>query len=220
MSDGFLPDLIINKALPNVAIPFIKAYKQNAANTTAIFQDGSFRRNTLLAALGSAADNQVGVSNIAFSNNASGKLFAQEQQAVTGWAPAAYESQGYDAMVLSLLAMVKVSVTNAAAGNMDPTTMTGTQVRDALNQLNDQDPANAATRVTFGSGATELARGIAAIEAGLPVDYVGASGNVNFDAVGDTRDIATLWKIEGGQFKEKQIFDCEASDACTLIPTP
>ncbi len=100
-------------------------------------------------------------------------------------------------MVLSLLAMVKASVTNAAAGNMDPTTMTGTQVRDALNQLNDQDPANAATRVTFGTGATEIAKGIKAIDAGLPVDYDGASGNVNFDAVGNVLDIATLWSIAG-----------------------
>ena len=122
-------------------------------------------------------------------------------------------------MVLSLLAMVKASVINAAAGNMDPTTMTGTQVRDALLQLNDQDPANAATRVTFGTGTTEIAKGIKAIVAGLPVDYDGASGNVNFDSVGNVFDIATLWSIQGGQFHEDKRFDCvtQTTPACMEI---
>ncbi len=102
-ADDGLPDLIINKALPTIAIPFIKAYKQNAANTYAIFQDGSFRRNSLLIALGAAADNQIGVSNIAYMNNASGALFKTEQSEPRPTsAPAAYEAQGYDAMALAL----------------------------------------------------------------------------------------------------------------------
>ncbi len=214
MMDDGLPDLIINKALPNVAIPFIKAYKQNANNTTNIFQDGSFRRNTLLSGLGAAADGQVGVSNIAYTHNPSGTLFATEQQAATTFPPAAYESQGYDAMALALLAIIKASI----AHDNDPAATTPEEVRVALGQLNDQDPNNATTRVTFGTGAAEFKRAIDALVAKLPVDYIGASGDVNFDAVGDTRDLAVLWKIMGGQFVETQTFDCVKDNSCLPVP--
>jgi hypothetical protein len=211
MVEDFFPDLIINKALPTIAIPFIKAYKQNAANTIAILQDGSFRRNTLLASLGSAADGQVGVSNIAYMHNPSGMLFKTEQQAVTGFPPAAYEAQGYDAMALALLALIKASVVAT-----DPTLVTGANTRDALNDLN-HDAAADATVVQFGTGTDEFVKAIQAIEAGKPVDYVGASGNVNFDAVGNTLDLAVLWQIQGGQFVETNTFDCVTSSACLEI---
>jgi hypothetical protein len=200
------PDLIINKALTNVAIPFIKAYKQNTANTTAIFQDGSFRRNSLLASLGATADGQRGVSNIAYMNNASGTIFKTEQQAVTGWAPAAYESQGYDAMALALLSMVKASIT---AG--DPLAVTSLQTRDALTTLN--TPGALVIR----TGATELKKGIEAIIAGTAINYEGASGTVDFDAVGNVKNLAVLWQIEGGQFVEKQTFDCVTSADCPAL---
>jgi hypothetical protein len=200
------PDLIINKALPNVAIPFIKAYKQNPQNTTPIFQDGSFRRNTLLAALGSAADGQQGVSNIAFESNASGQLFAMEQQQVTGWPPAAYESQGYDAMALSLLATIKATITAGAPADATPA-----QVRDALEQMN--DPAGE----LVGTGASEFARAIQDIVAGRAINFQGASGNDDFDAVGNVKDRAVLWTISGGQFVETQVFDCVTDPTCPSV---
>jgi hypothetical protein len=203
------PDLIINKALPNIAIPFIKAYKQNSANSYAIFQDGSFRRNTLLVALGTAADGQVGVSNIAYMNNPSGTLFATEQSSKTGYAPAAYEAQGYDAMALAQLAVIKASIDNMIT---DPATLSPDMVHTALDQLN-----NPSADVTFGAGATEFVKAITALEAGQSVNYNGASGNVDFDANGDTRDYATLWKIQGGQFIETQYFDCVKDNTCGAL---
>jgi hypothetical protein len=200
----FKPDLIINKALPTIAIPFIKAYKQNSANTIAIFQDGSFRRNTLLASLGSTADGQRGVSNIAYEASPGGDVFKTEQQAVTGFPPAAYESQGYDAAVLGMLAIIKASITKG-----DIATVTGAEVQAALGDLNHFDDA---TALKFYTGDVEIAKGIAAIGAATPtpVDYSGASGNVNFDTVGNVFDRAVLWTIAGGQFVEQSYFDCGA----------
>lgn len=221
--DAF-PDLIINKALPNIAIPFIKAYKQNPANTYNIFQDGSFRRNTLLVALGAAADGQVGVSNIAYMGDASGTLFATEQSAKTGYLPAAYESQGYDAMVLALFAVVKASIDNRTAitdpttNMVDPNLLTPDMVHAALDQLN-----TPGADAPFYAGTTEFKNAIDALEDAKTVNYNGASGNVDFDAKGDTRDYATLWKIESAQFKEKQYFDCVTDNTCasvgTILPT-
>jgi hypothetical protein len=215
--DGY-PDLIINKALPTIAIPFIKAYKQNPANTYAIFQDGSFRRNSLLLALTSAADGQVGVSNIAFMGGPSGATFKAEQQAQTHFPPAAYEAQGYDAMALALLAVIKASIENPNNAN-DPTTMTNASVRAAVGQLNDPS----ATALHFGAGAAEFAKAIEALQHGDPVNYDGASGNVDFDANGDTYDYATLWKIQGGQFVETAYFNCLPMQGCaamgSMLPT-
>jgi hypothetical protein len=205
-TDDVVPDLIINKALPTIAIPFIKAYKQNTANTTKIFQDGSFRRNTLLAALGTTADHQIGVSNIAYEATVGGDVFKTEQQAVTGFPPAAYESQGYDAAVLGMLAIIKASITKG-----DIASVTGAEVKAALTDLNHFDDA---TAVKFYTGDVELAKGIAAIGTAKPVDYSGASGNVNFDAVGNVFDRAVLWEILGGQFVEQSYFDCGATGTC------
>ena len=210
-ADG-APDLIINKALPTIAIPFIKAYKQNPANTTKIFQDGSFRRNTLLASLGAAADGQIGVSNIAYTDNDSGKLFKTEQQAQTLWAPAAYESQGYDAMAISLLAVIKAAIKQDLEMGAGPETVTPAMVRDALTDLN-HDASDPAV-VQFGTGAVEFAKGIQAMKDGKAVDYLGASGDVNFDALGNVKNLGVLWKIQGGQFVETTTFDCVSSPAC------
>jgi hypothetical protein len=205
------PDLIINKALPTIAIPFIKAYKQNTLNTTKIFQDGSFRRNTLLAALGSAADHQIGVSNIAYEASASGDLFKTEQQTKTGWAPAAYEAQGYDAAVLAMMAVIKASIAN---GN-DPLTVTGAQVQTALGDLNHADAT-----VKFYAGTDEFVKAIKAMaDTTTVLDYSGASGNVNFDERGNVYDRAVLWEILGGQFVEQEYFDCGAAGTCDKLPS-
>ncbi|MBC8133907.1 MAG: hypothetical protein H7X95_13060 [Deltaproteobacteria bacterium] len=203
--DG-LPDIIVNKSLPNVAIPLIRTYNQ-ARHTIAMLQDGSFRRNTILAALGSSADGQQGPSNIAYEPNASGRTFASEQQKATGWAPAAFESQAYDAMTLALLAMVK-----AASALDDPALVTPEQVRQALEQIN--DPAGEIIR----TGSTEFAKAVDLIAAGTPINYEGASGPVNFDAVGNVLSKAVLWKIQAGKFVEMQVYDCTVGSDCPLVP--
>jgi hypothetical protein len=207
-TDDILPDLIINKALPTIAIPFIKAYKQNTLNTIKIFQDGSFRRNTLLASLGSAADHQVGVSNIAYEATPSGETFKNEQQAKTLWAPAAYEAQGYDAAVLAMLAVIKASIGNTDG---EPATITGAQVQAALGDLNHTDAT-----LKFYAGTDEFVKAIKAIaDSTQTVDYSGASGGVNFDERGNVYDRAVLWEVLGGQFSEREYFACDATGKCT-----
>jgi hypothetical protein len=152
--------------------------------------------------------------------NASGMLFMQEQSAKTGYAPAAYESQAYDAMTLALLAVIKASIDNAVAIT-DPTTnmanpalLTPDMVHTALGELNTPN-----ADVPFFAGAAGFKNAIEALQATKSVNYNGASGNVDFDAKGDTRDFATLWKIESAQFKEKQYFDCVTDNTCASLGT-
>src|SRR5262249_54215254 len=147
-----------------------------------------------------------GTSYVAYERNASGQVFATEQQQRTMWAPAAYEAQAYDAMTVSLLAVVK-----AAQALDDPSMVTPTQVRDALGQMN--DPTGQMVR----TGPTELKTAVQLIAAGMPINYDGASGPVDFDAVGDVRSRAVTWTITGGQFVETALFDCISSNDCPQV---
>jgi hypothetical protein len=196
-------DLIYNKALTNVAIPFIKAYK-TSGRTIPMFQDGSFRRNTILIALGTSADGQEGVSPVAFENTASGHQFATDEQAVTSFPPAAYEAEAYDAAILAMAAVAK-------AWFADPTLTaapTPDLVRTAMTQLND----SAGTK--FGAGVTSLTAGVNLLVAGSAVNYDGASGPADLDSLGNVTTRAAWWVIQNGLFVEKQIYDCIADPSC------
>ncbi|HXU05725.1 MAG TPA: hypothetical protein VN903_32440 [Polyangia bacterium] len=196
-------DLIYNKALTNVAIPFIKAYKTSGRKIP-MFQDGSFRRNTILVALGTSADGQEGVSPVAYENTASGLAFAAAEQAMTAFPPAAYEAQAYDSTILAMAAVAK-------AWFADPTLTaapTPDLVRTAMTQLND----TAGTK--FGSGVTSLTTGVNLLAAGSPVNYDGASGPVDLDALGNVTGRAAWWVIENGLFVEKKVYDCIAASTC------
>jgi len=196
-------DLIYNKALTNVAIPFIKAYKASGRKIP-MFQDGSFRRNTILVALGTSAEGQEGVSNVAYESTTSGQTFAAAEQAVTHFPPAAYEAQAYDAAILSMMAVAKVWFGDPTL----TTTVPSDGVRVALGELN--DPAG----TKFGAGPTDLAHGLDLLAAGAAVNYDGASGPVDFNAVGDVVSRAVWWVVENGRFVEKKVYDCIASPSC------
>jgi hypothetical protein len=216
-SDGHAPDLIVNKTLPTVALPFIKAYKERAGAAVPILEDGSFRRNTVLAALGAAGDGQLGVSSIAYENSVAGAKFAAEQKDFTGWQPAAFEASAYDAMIMAMLAVVKASQQVQVE---DPLTqVTPAMVRDNLRTLAvpaTQDP----NRIVVTGGADGLAVAIKAIieNPGVNLNYDGAGGPVDFDAVGNVSSRAVAWSIQGGQFVEQVFYDCVTSPACPQAP--
>ena len=214
-SDGHAPDLIINKTLTSVALPLIKQFNQTSKGAVQMFQDGTFRRNTLLAALGSDGDGQLGVSNIGYEAGDSGAVFAAELTAVTGWAPAAYQAQAYDATVMALLAVVK-----ASQQVDDPATqITPAAVRDSLKRLSvpmAQDP----NRLVVRAGPAALADGIAAIidNPRVNINYDGASGPVDFDAAGNVSTRSAQWSILGQKFVEQVVYDCVTSSACPQVP--
>jgi hypothetical protein len=170
-----------------------------------MFQDGSFRRNTILVALGTSADGQEGVSPIAFENTASGHQFATDEQAVTSFPPAAYEAEAYDAAILAMAAVAK-------AWFADPTLTaapTPDLVRTAMTQLNDT-----AAGTKFGAGVTSLTAGVNLLAAGSAVNYDGASGPADLDSVGNVTTRAAWWVIQNGLFVEKQIYDCITATSC------
>lgn len=214
-SDGHVPDLIINKTVAGVAIPLVVQYHQMAARTVQMFQDGTFRRNSLLDALGAAGDGQIGVSSIGYEVGGSGETFAGELGAVTGWPPTAYEAQAYDAVVMALLAVVKASQqVEHPATEIAPAT-----VRENLKTLSvpiAQDP----NRLLVTAGPSALADAVAAIidNPQVNINYDGASGPVDFDGAGNVSSRGALWSIEGQKFIEPIVYDCVTSSACPQVP--
>lgn len=98
-----------------------------------------------------------------------------------------YVDTAYDATMVLLLAIEQASTTNGAA------------VRDALRQV-----ANApGTQILPG----EWAKAKEAIAAGEDIDYVGASGSIDFDDAGDVSGTFAEWTIEDGMIKTVRVFE-------------
>lgn len=101
--------------------------------------------------------------------------------------PKPYIDTAYDATMVLLLAIQK-------AGNTD-----GKAVHDALRQV--ANPPG--TQVLPG----EWARAKELLANGEDIDYVGASGSVNFDENGDVSGTFGKWTIEDGEIKTVKVFE-------------
>lgn len=104
--------------------------------------------------------------------------FAVAFEARHGTPPGAYSAQAFDAMFVTALAVTQARSTN------------GVDVRNALFDVSGRGGGE---RFENGNFFGEIA---ATILDGEPVDYVGPSGELTFDAVGDVQGDYVLWQLE------------------------
>jgi len=136
-------------------------------------------------------------------------VFAQELQGVLNLMPAefdAFSANAYDGAIVLMLGVLQ-----ASANQADPTSVTGAQVRDAMQHLN--DPAGTTVR----TGPAALAAGITLISQGKAINYDGASGPVDWDALGNVVTRLTHFSIENQQFVDHEEYDCVASPDCPRV---
>ena len=96
----------------------------------------------------------------------------------------------------------------------DPATVTGAQIRDALWLLN--DPAG--TEIT--AGPDGIAKAAMLISAGMPINYQGVSGPLDFDTNAFVLGAMAHWVITNNHFVDQQIYDCTKGPTCPeLAPT-
>ena len=69
--------------------------------------------------------------------------------------------------------------------------LTGTAIRDSVRKI--QDPAG----TVIGTGPDEFKKALGLIKEGKPIQYVGATGPVAFDANGDVNGAALIWNVKG-----------------------
>ena len=105
--------------------------------------------------------------------------FHERYEAVFGSAPVPFSSNQYDAVALLALAI-------AQAGSDD-----GSAIRDALRSVS-SPPADPGGVVQSG----RVAEGLAEIREGREVDYLGASGNTDFDALGNVATSYEIWRYD------------------------
>jgi hypothetical protein len=210
MVDG-VPDVVFESSLPGTAIAITRAFIQGGYSIPLV-HGAPFGNETAIIDLGQLANGQEGVGYTTYFPGTSGSYFAQRYSAHFGSMPQSHERDGattYDAVLLGALA------TMTAARNLtDPLTVTGAEVRDALAMIN--DPAG----TVIHAGPDEIAKAIPLIAAGMPINYEGASGPLDFDASGFVTGAMAHWKIENNRFQDSEIYDCTKGAACPLVTTP
>jgi hypothetical protein len=174
------------------------------ANPPPIFHAHSFRRSDV-SILGELAEGQEGISYVLY-DGASGDTFKTELTNATGVAPVQSDANAYDSAAILMLASLI-----AARPLADPTALTGAQIRDAIHSVAD------AAGTVVGVGPSELLRAVSLIGDGKPIDYEGASGPCDFDALGNVKNKLVHYKFTGGQFVDLEKYDCVVSDACPVL---
>jgi ABC-type branched-subunit amino acid transport system substrate-binding protein len=203
--DGF-PDALVVANFIEQQAAFVKAYKQDGYNVP-LMNYHTFRISSGLQSLGSLAEGIQGISHVLLDGGPAGEAFRFEYEDRYG-VPVVYrDAIYYDNAMTLMLAMVI-----AAAKLPDPTQVTGQQIRDALPQ------ASVAGGSVIHPGPEEFARAVELIAKGMPINYAGASGPMDYDANGNVVGRLALYRAEGGQFVDVAIFDCVSDLGCPQLP--
>jgi hypothetical protein len=206
--DG-LPDIVYESSLPGTAIAFTKSYVQGNYGIP-LLHGAPFGNETATLTLGDLANGQEGVGYATYYPGASANFFIQSYLKHFGKMPESHERDGgttYDAIMLGALA------TMVAAKDLDdPSQVTGDEIRAAMWKLN--DPAG--TEIL--AGPDGIAQAIPLIKAGMPINYRGISGPLDFDAHAFVLGAMVHWTIANGHFVDQQIYDCTQGAPCTIIP--
>jgi hypothetical protein len=198
LNDG-KPDAVFSALLPSFATAAVKAFRAGAY-TIPIVGTVAVRRSSFLQALGAAAEGVEAECPPLWVPDESGRAFQSAFHTLTGEDPESPASSAYDsAATLMLSALI------ASASLPNPGDVTPDAIRGALLKLS--DPAGEVIRPTPAG----YAAAVTAIAAGKTINYKGASG-VKFDAAGDNYPVTSHWKVEGGQFKQLESYDCSPAN--------
>lgn len=202
--DDGKPDILLGLTFPDYLAAIIKAHKQ--AESSIRFVHGvALRNQKILDSLGSDANGQEGVSFVIVAPDDSGDNFARDMQALTDLPPNSLDSSSYDAAATLMLAALI-----AAHEEDDPSTVTGKQVRDAMESTSDPDGKVVRPGVKGFTTAVNL------IEQGKPINYEGAQGPCDFDEHGNVTNDLIRFVITKGVFKDMEVYDCVSSPSCPV----
>ena len=175
---------LVQIAYPEDGIPMIKQALEGGYFQKFIFSDG-MKAQEMVDNIGAQYLNGM-FGTTPESAGEAANLFKAAFEAKFGPTEKPYSDTAYDATMILALAAAK-------AGNGDPMA-----IRNAL-----RDVANAPGEKVLPG---EFAKGIALLKAGKDIDYVGASGPVDFDAAGDVSGTFAHWVIKDGKFVTEKIF--------------
>ena len=103
----------------------------------------------------------------------------------------AYITNAYDATVILGLAIAEAKSSDASA------------IRDAMRKVTDPKGEKVY------AGVDEIKKGLALAHAGKPLQYIGASGPLQFDAAGDIDAPMAVWTVDAGKVKQTDMVSVE-----------
>lgn len=206
IADG-LPDMVFESSLPETAIAITRAYVLGNYGIP-LLHGAPFGNETATIALGALANGQEGVGFATYYPGPSADFFIQRYLGHFGAMPESHERDGattYDAVMLGALA------TMVAVKDMpDPSQVTGAQIRDAMWKVND----SAGTEIL--AGPDGIAKAAPLIAAGMPINYRGVSGPLDFDENAFVVGAMAHWVISNGHFVDQDLYDCTHAVPCPL----
>ncbi|MBS3756927.1 MAG: ABC transporter substrate-binding protein [Desulfobacterales bacterium] len=155
-----------------------------------IYTDG-LKAPEIIDAIGAEYLNgSFGIAPQAMSDSAAAQTYLDAYKAMFGQVPPKpYIDTAYDAAFVLALAVEKAGTTDSKA------------TRDAL-----RDVANPpGTKILPG----QWAKAVKLLEKGKDIDYVGASGSINFDQAGDVSGTFAKWMITDGKIETVKVFEPE-----------
>ena len=211
--DGY-PDVVVAAHFAQQDAAFTRTYRTAGA---AIIPDPAkikvmhfqtFRLQSALSACIDVADGEEGVSHITLDNGVSGQTFKSDYETTFGTRIVYRDAIYYDAATVLML--------GALIGSQpltDRTAVTGAQIASGMRKTSDVPGGGAVVR----TGVAEFKNAIAHIKAGEAINYEGASGPMDFDAVQNILDRLVHYQVSGGAFTDVETFDCVSSSACPLV---
>lgn len=199
------PDVIIEFTFPQFSLALVKAYPPSIS--IPFMHTHSMRERTVVLSAEGRLEGQEGTSYLP-SDGTSGEMFDEHfRESVEISRQSQWDAAVYDGAFMFALATLK-----ASKGLADPTTVTGSAVRDAMKELNDADGEE--IRI----GPDEFAKAALAISEDRPINYEGASGPCEFDAYGRAKNRISHWRVSGGQATDVGVYDCVADASCPKMP--
>lgn len=171
------PDMLVVIGYPASGIQIFRDfYAEYSTDTDVLVTDG-LQDGDLPGNVGEEMSNVYGTAPL--PSGPGNEAFTQQYQDEYDRAPQVFNAHAYDASAVMLLAATR-------AGEND-----GNVIKEEMRAV--ANPGDGATEVT----AANLAEGIQLASEGEPVDYVGASSNVDFDDNGDMKAVTySYWEFD------------------------
>ena len=182
------PEALVLIGYPENGVTILRQALEEGFFDRFVFTDGMKAPEIIEQIGGEFLEGSVGTVPQALTDTDAYSNFEAAYEEVHGEVPPKpYIDTAYDAAMVMALAIEQAGSTDSVA------------IRDALREV-----ANApGTEVYPG----EWAKAKELIANGEDIDYVGASGSINFDENGDVSGTFAEWVIEGGEIKTVQVFD-------------
>ncbi len=183
------PEALVLIGYPENGTTILRQALEEGFFESFIFTDG-MRSPEVATQIGAdILEGSIGVSPQALTDSNSYELFGSAFEEEYGeLPPTPYIDTAYDAAFVLALAIQKAG-----------TATDGSAIRDALRQV-----ANApGTEILPG----EWAKAVDLIAAGEEIQYIGASGSINFDDNGDVAGTFARWTFQGGDVVDLEVFE-------------